>query len=117
MRATGYLPRCLRIRAALRIVLRATFRRGDCNRRWQKACSHYNRQRVKLLHSTMEGFFMRYLIAVALALAGMTGNAFAWGNTGHMIVCEIAFRLVEPDTRAAIQRLIRTDNNPRFNTF
>ena len=60
---------------------------------------------------------MRYLIAVALALAGMTGNAFAWGNTGHMIVCEIAFRLVAPDTRAAIQKLIRTDKSPKFNTF
>lgn len=60
---------------------------------------------------------MRYLIAVALALAGMTGNAFAWGNTGHMIVCEIAFRLVAPDTRAAIQKLIRTDKNVKFNTF
>ena len=60
---------------------------------------------------------MRYLIAVALALAGMTGNAFAWGNTGHMIVCEIAFRLAAPDTRAAIQRLVKSDKNPKFNTF
>jgi S1/P1 Nuclease len=65
----------------------------------------------------MEGFSMRVLIAAALALAGMTGNAMAWGNTGHMIVCEIAFRLVAPDTRAAIQKLIRSDKNPKFNTF
>ena len=60
---------------------------------------------------------MRYLIAVALALGGMTGNAFAWGNTGHMIVCEIAFRLVAPDTRAAIQKLVKSDKNPKFDTF
>jgi S1/P1 Nuclease len=65
----------------------------------------------------MEGFSMRYLIAVAFALAGMTGNAFAWGNTGHMIVCEIAFKLVMPDTRAAIQKLLKSDKNRKFNTF
>ncbi|MEA2881117.1 MAG: nuclease [Bradyrhizobium sp.] len=60
---------------------------------------------------------MRVLIAAALVLLGMTGSALAWGNTGHMIVCEIAFKLVAPDTRAAIQRLIKSDNNPKFNTF
>lgn len=60
---------------------------------------------------------MRYLIAVSFALAAMTGNAFAWGNTGHMIVCEIAFKLVMPDTRAAIQKLLKSDKSPRFNTF
>src|SRR6185312_2775723 len=65
----------------------------------------------------MEGFSMRYLIAVALALAGMTGNALAWGDTGHMIVCEIAFRLAAPDTRAAIQKLVKSDKSPKFDTF
>jgi hypothetical protein len=58
---------------------------------------------------------MRVLIAVALALIASTGNAWAWGDTGHKIVCEIAFRLAAPDTRAAVRKLIRSDTE--FDTF
>jgi hypothetical protein len=52
-----------------------------------------------------------FLIAVA-ACVGMSGNAWAWGDTGHTIVCEIALRLVQPSTRANIQQLLR--NDPQF---
>ena len=34
---------------------------------------------------------------------------WAWGDEGHKVICEIAFRLVQPNTRAEIQRLIKTD--------
>ena len=30
----------------------------------------------------------------------VNGDAFAWGDEGHKIVCEIALRLVQPNTRA-----------------
>jgi hypothetical protein len=46
---------------------------------------------------------------------GGSGQAFAWGDEGHRIVCEIAYRLAQPDTRAAIRKLIRADSE--FDTF
>jgi nuclease S1 len=58
---------------------------------------------------------MRVLVAVALALVAGSGNAWAWGDTGHKIVCEIAFRLAAPDTRAAVRKLVRSDTE--FDTF
>lgn len=45
----------------------------------------------------------------------LCGRAAAWGDEGHKIVCEIAFRLAHPDTRAAVRKLIRTDTE--FDTF
>lgn len=50
---------------------------------------------------------MRYLLLVMLALGSQCGNANAWGDEGHKIVCEIAFRLAQPDTRAAVRKLSR----------
>jgi hypothetical protein len=38
-----------------------------------------------------------------------------WGDEGHKVVCEIAFRLVQPNTRAKIKKLISTDD--RFDSF
>jgi hypothetical protein len=58
---------------------------------------------------------MRYLIAVGLALVACSGHAWAWGDTGHKIVCEIAFRLAAPDTRAAVRKLVKSDSE--FDTF
>jgi hypothetical protein len=37
------------------------------------------------------------------------------GDEGHKIVCEIAFRLAQPDKRAAVRKLIRSDTE--FDTF
>ncbi|MGY2907871.1 hypothetical protein ACVWVY_006892 [Bradyrhizobium sp. URHC0002] len=45
---------------------------------------------------------MRGLLVVVLALVSQCGDAYAWGDEGHKIVCEIAFRLHQPDTRSAV---------------
>jgi len=52
---------------------------------------------------------MRFMLIVGLAVVGFCGEAQAWGDDGHKIVCEIAFRLAQPDTRAAVRKLIRSD--------
>ncbi len=55
-------------------------------------------------------------IPLALVLFfSLSSHAWAWGDEGHKVICEIAFRLAQPDTRAEIQRLIRTDTE--FNRF
>jgi hypothetical protein len=56
-------------------------------------------------------------LAVGFAL-GMTmrpGPAAAWGDQGHKVICEIAILLVQPSTRAEIQKL--TSNDDRFGSF
>jgi hypothetical protein len=58
---------------------------------------------------------MRYILLAVLAFVSQCGNAHAWGDEGHKIVCEIAFRLAQPDTRAAVRKLIRSDTE--FDTF
>jgi hypothetical protein len=55
-----------------------------------------------------------YLLAT-LAFISLGGEARAWGDLGHEVICEIAFRLVQPDTRTAITRLIELDRE--FKTF
>jgi hypothetical protein len=56
---------------------------------------------------------MKWLSVVVLAsvaaVAGAPRYAWAWGDEGHKVICEIAFRLAKPSTRAEIQRLIKTD--------
>jgi hypothetical protein len=58
---------------------------------------------------------MRYVCVVMPALVSQCSNALAWGDEGHKIVREIAFRLAQPDTRAAVRKLIRSDKE--FDTF
>jgi hypothetical protein len=57
---------------------------------------------------------MRSLFLVPIALLGFIGNAWAWGDEGHKIVCEIAMRLALPNTRAEIRRLIKGDEEFDF---
>jgi hypothetical protein len=57
---------------------------------------------------------MRRLSLALFLLFASIGNASAWGDTGHRIVCEIAFRLAAPETRAEIRRLIQTDSEFDF---
>jgi hypothetical protein len=45
------------------------------------------------------------LLAIVLAL-GAPSDCWAWGDQGHKVICEIAFRLVQPSTRAEIRKLI-----------
>jgi hypothetical protein len=49
---------------------------------------------------------MRYLLVALMMLLPINSDAWAWGDEGRN---EIGFRLVQPNTRAEIQRLIRTD--------
>ncbi|WP_315766895.1 MULTISPECIES: S1/P1 nuclease [unclassified Bradyrhizobium] len=58
---------------------------------------------------------MRAIVIASLTLIMLSGRAHAWGDTGHKVVCEIAYRLVQADTRAAIRKLIRSDQE--FDTF
>src|SRR4029077_2727413 len=58
---------------------------------------------------------MRILVLAFLALVLISSEAHAWGDTGHKVVCEIAFRLAQADTRAAIRKLIRSDQE--FDNF
>ena len=50
-----------------------------------------------------------------MVLLPISSDAWAWGDEGHKVICEIAMRLVHPTTRAEIQKLISTDE--RFNSF
>lgn len=45
-------------------------------------------------------------MAVLLALLAFADTAFAWGDQGHRVICEIAMRRVAPETRAEIGRLL-----------
>jgi hypothetical protein len=53
---------------------------------------------------------LRLLVALLLMSGGVCPDAWAWGDEGHKVVCEIAFRLVQPNTRAEIKTLISTDD-------
>ena len=58
----------------------------------------------------------KYCCVLAMwVLVSLGGEARAWGDLGHKVICEIAYRLVQPDTRAAIDQLMRLDRE--FKTF
>ena len=52
---------------------------------------------------------------VLLLGAGIAPEVDAWGDTGHRIICEIAFQELNPRARAEVNLLIRLD--PEFNRF
>jgi hypothetical protein len=49
------------------------------------------------------------------ALIAFGGHAWAWGDEGHKVVCEMAYRLAAPETRAEIRRLLQADS--QFDLF
>jgi hypothetical protein len=51
----------------------------------------------------------RHILLALVVLFSLSSNAWAWGDEGHKIICEIAFRVAQPGTRADIERLIETD--------
>jgi hypothetical protein len=59
----------------------------------------------------LEEVAMRHILLALVVLFPISSDAWAWGDEGHKIICEIAFRLVQPSTRAEIQKLIGTDNS------
>jgi S1/P1 Nuclease len=52
---------------------------------------------------------LRLLVALLLVSGGVCRDAWAWGDQGHKVICEIALLLVQPNTRAEIQKLISSD--------
>src|SRR5258708_5018374 len=58
---------------------------------------------------------MRHILLALAFLFPISSDAWAWGDEGHKIVCEIAMRVAEPATRAEIRKLISTDD--RFDFF
>ena len=52
---------------------------------------------------------LRLKVALLLLLLPISSDAWAWGDEGHKVVCEIAFRHAKPSTRTEIERLIKTD--------
>jgi len=57
---------------------------------------------------------MRCFLIALITLSANVGNAWAWGDTGHRVVCEIAFRISAPEIRAEIRRFIQTDSEFDF---
>jgi hypothetical protein len=51
---------------------------------------------------------MRRLLVLLIAIFGVawTSTSFAWGDSGHRTVCEIAWRNLTPTTRAEVLRLL-----------
>jgi S1/P1 Nuclease len=60
---------------------------------------------------------MRCILLAALFLGTLCSNAFAWGDTAHQVICEMAFRLAKPATQAEVQRLINSDPSATFPDF
>src|SRR5258708_35560492 len=57
---------------------------------------------------------MRCLLLALMMLTAHISNAQAWGDSGHRVVCEIAFRQSAPETRAEMRRLIQTGSEFEF---
>jgi hypothetical protein len=57
----------------------------------------------------------RRVLAALVVLFAISSDAWAWGDQGHKVICEMAMRLVQPSTRAEILKLI--SNDQQFNTF
>ena len=54
------------------------------------------------------------IVAVTLQLAAAP-PAFAWGDAGHKIVCQLAYLELTPAAKAKVDALIALD--PKFRTF
>ena len=59
----------------------------------------------------------RWAPAGMVVLLGLLGarDVYAWGDTGHEIICEIAFQELNPQARAAVIQLLQRD--PDFSQF
>ena len=55
--------------------------------------------------------------ASLVVLLGLLGarDVYAWGDTGHEIICEIAFQELTPQARAQVKQLLQRD--PDFTLF
>ena len=59
----------------------------------------------------------RWATAGLVILFGLLGarDVYAWGDTGHQIICEIAFQELNPQARAQLKQLLQHD--PDFTLF
>ena len=57
---------------------------------------------------------MRALIILAglISAALMPSSAFAWGDVGHRVICQIAYDELKPEIRARVDALVAID--PKF---
>lgn len=55
------------------------------------------------------------LLLACMAFFCLYGDACAWGDKAHQVICGVAFKIVRPDTRVEIGRLIAKD--PKFESF
>jgi hypothetical protein len=60
------------------------------------------------------GRWARTALVILLGLLGAR-DVYAWGDTGHDIICEIAFQELNPQARAAVIQLLQRD--PDFTLF
>ena len=60
---------------------------------------------------------MRALIGLAamMGAALMPSSAFAWGDIGHRVICQIAYAELKPEIKARVDALVAID--PKFRTF
>jgi hypothetical protein len=60
---------------------------------------------------------MRTLIVLAwlLGAAAMSSPAFAWGDVGHRVICQIAYEELKPEIKSRVDALVAID--PKFRTF
>src|SRR5262245_16519374 len=49
-------------------------------------------------------------LTLALSLVGATSPAWAWGDLGHKIICQIAFQALNDKARNEVSRLIALDD-------
>src|SRR5499427_7019700 len=60
---------------------------------------------------------LRHLVGLALSLALMrtASPAWAWGDLGHKVICQIAFQELNDTARTEVVRLVATDT--AFDSF
>ena len=54
-----------------------------------------------------------FAFLVGFAFLGLAEQAFAWGNTGHQVICEIAFQELSSVARDQVKALIQQDSGYR----
>jgi hypothetical protein len=71
---------------------------------------------VRQLADACRGLLPQLRSALLVLALLASAHAWSWGDTGHRIVCEIAFQELTPAARATVKHLIRLDNEfSRFN--
>jgi hypothetical protein len=59
---------------------------------------------------------MRMLIFLAVLVGVLPApSAWAWGDVGHRIICQIAYEELRPEIRSRVDALVAID--PKFRTF